>query len=64
MEDPLEPFGTLKLNFWLGWDFEDKKEYIIKILRIRRRLSERFKTLLLLEHLAVIINSYLHALQI
>ena len=40
-----------------GWDFEDKKEYIIKFLRIRRRLSERFKTLLLLEHLAVLINS-------
>ena len=29
MEDPLEPSGTLKLNFRLGWDFEDKKEYII-----------------------------------
>ena len=55
MEDPLEPFGTLKLNFRLRWDFEDKKEYIIKFLRIRRRLSERFKTLLLLEHLAVLI---------
>ena len=30
IEDPLEPFGTLKLSFRLGWDFEDKREIMIR----------------------------------
>ena len=30
IEDPLGPFGTLKFKSWMGWDFEDKGEIIIK----------------------------------
>ena len=40
-----------------AWNPETSISGLDGILRIRRRLSEIFETLLLLEHLAVLINS-------